>query len=80
MLERTDSHDPAFPLFCQHIEPSSVAFYGLTKREYFAAMAMQGLIAADTDFEKTALEVSRWAVSQADSLIERLNETVGESQ
>jgi hypothetical protein len=43
-------------------------------------MAMQGLIAADADFEKTALEVSRWAVSQADSLIERLNETVGETQ
>jgi hypothetical protein len=79
MLEGKDSNDPAFPLFLQHIEPGSVAFYGLSKREYFAAMALQGLIAADTDFEKTGLEVARWVVSQADSLIERLNKTVGES-
>lgn len=42
---------------------------GLTKRELFAAMAMQGLLASDApdDF------VARWAVSAADALLTALN-------
>ncbi|MCA6565596.1 MAG: hypothetical protein IM559_15690 [Pseudanabaena sp. M151S2SP2A07QC] len=42
----------------------------LTKREYFAAMAMQGI----QDQEYIPLtEVARMAVKQADALIEALN-------
>jgi hypothetical protein len=45
-------------------------FGGLTKREYFAAMAMQGI----QDQEYIPLtEVARMAVKQADALIEALN-------
>ena len=48
---------------------------GLTKREYFAAQALQGLMAADAD------KVNRWsprmiaqvAVDNADALIDELN-------
>jgi len=45
--------------------------YGLTKREYFAIMALQGLLAYNGDFfSKPAVE---YAVDYADDLIEALN-------
>lgn len=43
---------------------------GLTKREYFAAMAMQGLLAESKINEAT---VAILAVDYADELIKRLN-------
>ncbi len=51
--------------------------YGLTKREYFAALAMQGLqtsnfeelLERDMDVHK----IARIALEQADALIEELN-------
>lgn len=45
---------------------------GLTKREYFAAMAMQGLLADGHYFNKFIAETSR---RMADVLIEELNKT-----
>lgn len=55
-------------------------FSGLTKREYFAAMAMQGLLASD--YVKNGLYAShetfpavhKIAVRVADDLIEALND------
>lgn len=46
--------------------------YGLTKREYFASMAMQGMITCP-DYEGCKLTVSKLAVEYADALIEELN-------
>ena len=43
---------------------------GLTKREYFAAMAMQGWSACD---KLNPIEISRAAVETADELIKALN-------
>lgn len=68
----TNGNEPAF---------SKAAFYhpeggadnpqeGLTKREYFAAMAMQGMSA---DTTTPHLTIARDAVSMADALIEQLN-------
>jgi hypothetical protein len=50
----------------------------LTKREYFAAMAMQGLCTiADFSFEKNTNEdVGRRAVAIADAIIAELNKEV----
>ena len=63
----TKPNDPAFP-----VSPSDYsAKHGLTKREYFAAMAMQGLLASDTHFTL----VTDRAVDFADMLIEKLNST-----
>jgi hypothetical protein len=46
---------------------------GLTKREYFAAMALQGLL---SDYESESIEdYSKYAVKLADTLIEELNKT-----
>ena len=44
---------------------------GLTKREYFAAMAMQGLLA--NKFSPGS-DYNVWAVEIADRVIEKLNE------
>jgi hypothetical protein len=45
-------------------------FPGLTKREYFAAMAMQGYLAGGDGDDA---EMQSMAVYQADALIEALN-------
>ena len=55
-------------------DPVYSQFHGLTKREYFAAMAMQGLIAKDGN-ECPSLDV---AVLLADELIKELNRTANE--
>jgi len=47
---------------------------GLTKREYFAAMAMQGILSHLTT-RVSAEEVARAAVELADQLIIELNKT-----
>lgn len=50
---------------------------GLTKREYFAALAMQGLLASGADLNSTAIAAS--AVELSDKLIKWLN-PAGEGQ
>ena len=48
--------------------------YGLTKREYFAAMAMQGLLSSCGQYKVTAYnEIASDCVLAADALIEELN-------
>lgn len=59
-----DKNSPAFP------QSYST---GLTKREYFAAKAMQGFCAHADIAERTAQQTSAWAVEQADALIAALN-------
>jgi hypothetical protein len=63
----TKANEPAYP----NIQVPSLK--ELTKREYFAAMAMQGLLA---DYESEYIEdYSKYAVKLADALIEELNKT-----
>jgi hypothetical protein len=63
----TKANEPAYP----NIQVPSLK--GLTKREYFAAMALQGLLA---DYESECIEdYSKYAVKLADSLIEELSKT-----
>ena len=45
---------------------------GLTKREYFAAMAMQGLLVRKSTF--TGTSITNLAISAADLLLEALEE------
>ena len=45
-------------------------YSGLTKREYFAAMAMQGASATDADNVK---KNAKWSVGMADALLEELS-------
>jgi hypothetical protein len=73
----TDPRENAFPITGK----SDPDMRGLTKREYFAALAMQGLIASDVRGSSETPWTSRWiaelAVEQSNALIAALN---GEGQ
>jgi hypothetical protein len=72
----TSHHDYAFPNTIDESVPNqpSITIGGLTKREYFAALAMQGILANDsTPKDVTFQEVCYRAAMQADALIEELN-------
>ena len=43
---------------------------GLTKREYFAAIALQGILSQD---DNGPTDAATWAVEYADALIDALN-------
>jgi hypothetical protein len=46
----------------------------LTKREYFSALAIQGLLSANISFENDAETIAKIAIKQADELIKQLNQ------
>lgn len=63
---KTNPEDPAFPSTGKVL--SGISEYGgLTKREYFAALAMQGYLASGRGY------MHIWAVEEADALIAELN-------
>jgi hypothetical protein len=70
----TKPSDPAFGQVAiirsheGHVMGTSAAG-GLNKREYFAAMAMQGIIVADGDIEYSPEQAAGCAIDFADSLI-----------
>lgn len=73
METTVDGSGRVFPI----VQGTEIHTTGLTKRELFSAMAMQGLIMACDKFdsikdEKTCAKI---AVSQADALIKELNKT-----
>lgn len=53
------------------VDGSEQSFGGLTKREYFAAMALQGL--SSYAFSTNFSEAASLAVQHADALIKELN-------
>lgn len=73
--------DPAFGFAVQLADKSTFVSPGLTKREYFAAMAMQGLLTrvpkrdgGQTDLGILELtRISGESVIMADALIDELN-------
>lgn len=46
---------------------------GLTKREMFSAMALQGYLSSPFHSNKTEVLLSEWSVKAADALITELN-------
>ena len=70
MKAKTLRNSQAFPNDFEHEESLNIET-GLTKREYFAAVAMQGLLASDLN---TSVEdFSIRSVEFADALINALN-------
>jgi len=67
----TDGKDSAFAIGAG-TPPKGI---GLTKREYFAAMAMQGILSGYTETNVTGLEkvLCESAVNYSDALIAELN-------
>lgn len=74
-MNREQSNQPAFS--CVAVSPDGNSFHqeGLTKREYFAAMAMQGILSDQTHLRPNeAEEIVRRSVILADALLEQLNQ------
>ncbi len=69
----TNPHDLACPLIDTTGNRGPYLNLGLTKREYFAAMAMQGLLACPARTDAPDDFVAQWAVNAADALIAALN-------
>lgn len=79
-------NDPAFPVVSEHALAFEVSFRGLTKRELFAAMAMQGFC-SNPEFQTASLQsadehdmrITDWiavaACEHADSLLQQLEES-----
>jgi hypothetical protein len=68
---RTKAKGPAFPLIS---DDGYIINAGFTKREYFAAMALQGLL-TDNESPNSREEFAGYAVKFADALIEELSKT-----
>ena len=68
----TNAEESAFPEV-RETPQFNFHSYGLTKREYFAAMALQGLLA---DSIPASIEINvRLSVEASDALIKALNQT-----
>lgn len=74
MITRPES--AAFPYLDGEAGQLEIAEVGLTKRELFAAIALQGLL-ANPSGAGTVDHFADDAVKQADALIERLNQGAG---
>lgn len=69
----TNGNDVVYPIV-NGTGHEGVHSVGITKREYFAAMAMQGFIAScDTSSGPDDRVISSWSVCIADELIKALN-------
>jgi hypothetical protein len=71
-MSKTLENQCAYPIV---ISETNVPQWGLTKREYFAEMAMQGLFVNLTQVGATPKMIAEQAVIMADELIKALNET-----
>jgi len=76
----TNPNDPAFPKLPLNQGDQGISYPGLTKREYFAGLAMQGCAIWDALMHKNDVvhagkvrDVAMGAVALADALIAELN-------
>ena len=60
------NNPPAFPL---NGDWSQIKDKGMTLRDYFAAKAMQGLLAADTGFTMYSAQIAEISYKQADAMM-----------
>ena len=65
----TRANDLAYPVR----KMDTINYTGLTKREYFAAMAMKGIITNKDGLDIKIERIVESAVDTADALIEELN-------
>lgn len=62
MESKINPNDPAYPINIPegHTLVNGIPGNGLTKREYFAGLAMQGLLANPVHSRKSALTMENW--------------------
>lgn len=63
---------PAYPLSKDHVDGRD--YRGLTKREYFAAMAMQGYCGGEYIGQSGVPHdaIAKWSIEMADELLKQL--------
>lgn len=66
-----DPNDPAYPNGPIHM----MNMEGLTKREYFAGLAMQGMLSNAINHREAAVDLAICAKAMADALIAELNKS-----
>ena len=67
--------DAVFPITVNFFEPDNYIHPGLSKRELFAALAMQGLLSKIDNIYQTPYNyIADVAVKQADALLKALSE------
>jgi hypothetical protein len=69
MSKIDDGESPAFPV--PDGEAANLGYHGLSKREYFAGLAMQAIIASQTTI-KAPYTITDTAVCAADALLAEL--------
>jgi hypothetical protein len=69
-------NEPAMPTIEHDGQGGTIQGFGLTKREYFAALAIQGWLAGYPNYEPDPHYAAKRAVEIADALIQTLNEEV----
>lgn len=67
-----NGNEPAYPMTEDSPRTGPRTWYGLTKRELFAAMAMQGVVSADDENNIVAERAAKWSVELADALLAEL--------
>ncbi len=72
--EKINKMEGDFSAFPVVFGPEHVVKGGLTKREYFAAAAMQGILSSPIGYEMARSVLAETAVNYADLLIKALNE------
>lgn len=75
--EQRNGDQPVYPTLDGGLNGLTLREWGMTKRELFAAMAMQGLAAAGGYNPTEHDNVAHWAVKQADALLTALDQTHG---
>jgi hypothetical protein len=68
-MSNTNTGGPAFPLHNHGVQTLGMHISGMTLRDYFAAKAMQGLIAAWGTGIPPAKETAQAAYSFADAML-----------
>lgn len=71
---QTRKDDPIYPVVDEPFDPTFSNYQGLTKREYFAAAALQGILASPKPMPDNGAVI---AVKMADALILELNKQPG---
>lgn len=77
MEELTQATAPAFPHTWEEYRPdggvATITTHGLTKREYFAGLAMQSMVSSPEFNSVVSSEVAKYAVTYADALLLELS-------
>lgn len=72
-----NSDKPAMPQSLKMSDATHIHSPGLTKREYFAGLAMQGLLAKHGDDDYEEGKIAEYAINHAEQLLEELEKDDG---